>query len=266
MENLTRRSFVKTAAVALGAAFMPGAVTVARAQVELPWTTIGYSQGGEPLTIYHLGDGPFRVLILGGQHGGPEQNTIHLVQLLTNYFGEHREQLPEGVGLDILPVANPDGVTYGSRQYLSGVDPNRNWGGGDWSADAYDSNGVFRAGLGGPEPFSEQETRALAGWLLANKPSLVINYHSAGGFMFGPREGHGAALTEAYSAASRYPTPTPGAGRSPLPYRATGSTNVWMRQMGMPGLFIELTTPYYPELDRNLAGLRAVLPLVGASA
>ena len=43
-----------------------------------------------------------------------------------------------------MPVANPDGLADGSRQFLSGVDPNRNWGGSDWRSDAFDSNAVFR--------------------------------------------------------------------------------------------------------------------------
>ena len=95
----------------------------------------------------------------------------------------------------------------GSRQFLSGVDPNRNWGGGDWRADAYDSNALFRVGLGGSEPFSEQETRALANWVLAVRPALVVNYHSAGGFMFGPRDGAPGELAATYAQESGYNWP-----------------------------------------------------------
>ena len=40
----------------------------------------------------------------------------------------------------------------GSRQYLSGVDPNRNWPSSDWETDAYDSLGRYYYGLGGPGP------------------------------------------------------------------------------------------------------------------
>ena len=51
-----------------------------------------------------------------------------------------------------------------------------------------------------------------------------------------------------------------GGGGSPLPYRATGSLNVWARSVGLNSLFIELSTPYVAEFERNLAGLQAVLP------
>ena len=77
--------------------------------------------------------------------------------------------------------------------------------------------------------------------MLANRPLLTVNYHSAGGFMFGTRDGSGAELTAAYVDASGYWSPTPGGGGgSPLPYRATGSLNVWARSVGLNTLFIEL--------------------------
>jgi len=232
----------------------------ALAEDDLPWTAIGFSQGGQPLILRHLGDAPNRVLILGGQHGAPEQNTIDLVQQLTAYFTAHPDEVPASLGLDILAITNPDGATAGIRQYLSGVDPNRNWGGPDWVSDAYDSNGAFRRGLGGPEPFSEQETRALADWMLQVRPIFTINYHSAGGFLFGPRDGPHGELTDLYGQASGYRAPVPGVGPSPLPYRATGSLNVWARANGLDGFLIELPTPYAPDFERNLAGLRAILP------
>ena len=263
--DVTRRAFLRRLAVATGAAALAMHRSAALAQIDVPWTPIGFSQGGLPLIVYHLGSGPARVLLMGGQHGGPEANTIELATRLKQHFVDTPSDLPAGLTLDILADANPDGTAAGIRQYLSGVDPNRNWGGPGWQSDAYDSNGRFRPGLGGPEPFSEQETRALADWMLATRPALTVNYHSAGGFMFGGREGFAGELTFAYADASGYPVPTPGGG-SPLSYRATGSSNVWARSVGLNGLFIELSTPYVAEFDRNLAGLRAVLPRLAAGS
>lgn len=260
MRHLSRRSFVRGAAgLVVGGFVLGGGRAMAQVAAERPSTPIGFTQAGEPLMVYHLGEGPKRVLLLGGQHGGPEANTIRLARGLMAHFADNPGELPRTVTLDILPVANPDGATAGSRQFLSGVDPNRNWGGPDWQTDASDSNGQFRRGLGGPQPFSEQETRALADWVMQTQPVLVINYHSAGGFMFGGRDGPSGEIAAIYSETSGYPRPVPGAGSSPLPYRATGSMNVWMREIGIQGLFVELTTPYDPELERNLAALQAVL-------
>ncbi|HEV7663889.1 MAG TPA: M14 family zinc carboxypeptidase [Chloroflexota bacterium] len=231
-------------------------------------TIIGVSQAGSPLVLYSLGPGPKRVLILGGQHGGPEANTVQLVSGLLEYFSAQPEQVPPGIALDVLLVANPDGLAAGSRQFASGVDPNRNWGGSDWRSDAYDSNAVFRLGLGGPEPFSEQETRALADWIITNKPAFVVNYHSAGGFMFGGRDGVSGELSRAYADASGYAWPAPGVPggvRSPLSYTASGSMNSWLREVGVPAVLVELSTPRSTEIERNLAGLKAALAVVSGS-
>lgn len=262
MKNLTRRALVHSAAALAAGLLLPRTSSVARAQSTIPWSVIGWSQVGEPLIVYHLGDGPTRVFLLGGQHGGPEENTTRLVRLLVEHFTENWEEVPAGVGLDFMPLGNPDGMAAGSRQYRSGVDPNRNWGGRDWRTDAYDSNGRYVSGLGGPAAFSEQETEALADWLQQASPALVINYHSAGGFMFGGREGRAGEYAEAYADASGYRWPVPGQGSSPLPYRASGSMNVWMREIGIAGIFVELATPYETEFRRNLAGLRAAIAVL----
>src|SRR3954452_4976902 len=213
--RVNRRTAVRTvvaAAVSLTICATNRQARPAHADVELPWTPIGFSQGGQPLVLRHLGDARNRVLILGGQHGGPERNTIDLVDQLTEHFVSHQDEVPGSIGLDILAITNPDGATAGMRQYLSGVDPNRNWGGPDWASDAWDSNGVFRRGLGGPEPFSEQETKALADWMLQNRPIFTVNYHSAGGSLLGPRYGAAAELTDLYATASGYRAPVPGVG------------------------------------------------------
>jgi hypothetical protein len=232
-------------------------------------STIGTSQNGVALELYALGNGPRHVLVLGGQHGGPEANTVELAGGLLDYFAANPEQIPGDVELDVLPIANPDGLAAGSRQFASGVDPNRNWGTADWRSDAYDSNAVFRTGLGGPEPFSEQETRALAEWVLANNPVFIVNYHSAGGFMFGARDGVAGDLSSAYDDASGYWWPGgAGAGggqRSPLPYSASGSMNAWLREMGVASILVELATPRSTEIERNLAGLTAVLQVLGSA-
>ncbi|MFN8634439.1 MAG: M14 family zinc carboxypeptidase [Chloroflexota bacterium] len=258
--RVTRRTALQSVLVTAGLLAMGARPGPALADDDLPWTPIGFSQGGEPLVLRHFGDARNRILILGGQHGGPEANTIELVRQLTAHFVAHAEEVPASLGIDFLAIANPDGATAGMRQYLSGVDPNRNWGSPDWASDAYDSNAQFRRGLGGPEPFSEQETRAVHDWMLQNRPIWTVNYHSAGNFMFGSRDGGAAELTDLYSAASGYRAPIPGSGSSPLPYRATGSLNAWARTAGLNGFLIELSTPYVAEFERNLAGLRAILP------
>ena len=252
------KSFSFAALLTMAIIASPGLV-----QAALPEPVpIGFSQGGAPLMLYRLGDGPRLVLILGAQHGGPEANTYRLVSGLLDHFASAPAEIPSTVSLALMPAANPDGLAAGTRRYLSGVDPNRNWSGPDWQTDGYDSNGRFEYGLGGSEPFSEQETRALGEWVMANRPTLVINYHSAGGFMFGGREGLSGALAEAYEQASGYYRSLPGSGQRLLTYRASGTTSSWLNQQGIGGIFIELTNSADPEFTRNLAGLRAVLRIL----
>jgi hypothetical protein len=231
-------------------------------------SVIGTSQNGVPLTLYTLGSGPRRVLLIGGQHGGPEANTVELVDALLDYFDANPAEVPASIELDILPIANPDGLSAGSRQFADGVDPDRNWGGADWRTDAFDSNAVFRTGLGGPAPFSEPETQALGNWVLANKPTFIVNYHSAGGFMFGGRDGLAGELSSIYAQISGYSWPQPGVNgqRSPLPYQASGSMNVWLRESSIPAVLVELTTPRSVEVERNLAAVKAVLADLSAAS
>jgi hypothetical protein len=35
--------------------------------------------------------------------------------------------------------------------------------------------------------------------------------------------------------------------------------NVWLRETGIPAILVELSTPHDTEIERNLAGLKAVL-------
>jgi hypothetical protein len=228
---------------------------------ELPYSVLGFSQGGLPLIVKHLGTAPNRVFILGGQHGGPESNTTELAEAILDFYVTYPWELPPEIGLDVMPVGNPDGAAAGIRQYLSGVDPNRNWGTHDWQTNTQDSNGAYRPGLGGEKPFSEPETRALRDWLLRWRPALIVNYHSAGGFMFGTRQGLGAELSARYAEVSGYYWGGAGGPRL-LGYRVNGSMGTWQNEQGFNGIFVELSDPWDPELERNLAALRATVGLL----
>jgi hypothetical protein len=220
-------------------------------------SVIGRSQAGRPLEVYRFGQGQTRVFILGGQHGQPEANTAELARLFVSFFSQWPRELPASLSLDVMPVANPDGMEGGGREFVTGVDPNRNWRTADWEPDAAGPDGRLRAGLGGPRPFSERETAALAVWLLRRRPALVLNYHSAGGFLLADRHGLPGRLAGTYAAASGYWWPEPGI--NPFSYPITGSMDDWLTAIGIPNLFLELTTYADAELDRNLAALRAVL-------
>jgi hypothetical protein len=255
--RFSRRRFLSSAAASLAASCvtLPVHASPTR-QTGLQGNVIGFSQAGDPLEIFHIGTGARRVLIIGGQHGGPEANTVALTRHIISFFLGWPGEVPRRLALDVMPVANPDGLKAGVRQYVSGVDPNRNWDTEDWQSDAYTAAGG-RAGLGGPRPFSEQETRALADWVLRRRPALVINYHSAGGFVLGDPYGASGELTSVYAGASEYWWPAPDV--NPFSYPITGSMDDWLTRMGIPNIFVELTTYDDAELERNVTALRTVL-------
>jgi protein MpaA len=257
LSRIGRRALLGAAVGLLAAAALPRSVRATTEPGVVQAEVIGFSQAGLPLVVYRLGSGGRRVLLLGGQHGWPEANTVELANLLLAAFAWRQPPLPAGVGLDALVLANPDGYAAGSRFLASGVDPNRNWGGPDWRTDAWDSNGSFRAGLGGPEPFSEPETRALAVWCLRERPALVVNYHSAGGFLLAEPDGWGGRAAAIYGTASGYWWPEPEV--DPFGYPIGGSMDIWLSTVGIPNLFVELHTFTDPEYEAHLAGLAAVL-------
>jgi hypothetical protein len=247
------------AAGGLAAASLALRVDAGRAQVYEPRRRpeiVGTSRGGQPITSYGIGEGRRRVLVLGGQHGSPEANAVNLADAILAYLAENPRAIPKEIGVDVITVANPDGYITGSRQYLSGVDPNRNWASGDWERDAYDSLGRFLPGLGGKVPMSEPETRQLASWITRRRPVLVVNYHSAGGFVSTSQHGLSWDLAEIYAEAGNYPCYGP---EAPFGYPITGAMDGWLEGKGIADLFVELPTYTNADVDNNIAGLLAVL-------
>jgi hypothetical protein len=248
------------AAGGLAISLLAAGVGRASAQTRPPLvrrTVIGKSRGGHPIAAYHLGGDRRRVLVLAGQHGSPEGNAVTLADAILDYFTHREKEIPKNIGLDVITVANPDGYVNGSRQYLNGVDPNRNWASGDWETDAYDSLGRYYIGLGGPTPMSEPETRQLAAWISRRRPALVINYHSAGGFVSTGQTGRSWDLSDVYGEASGYPSFGP--NQPAFGYAITGAMDGWLAGREIADIFVELSDLEDPEIDENLAGLTAVL-------
>ncbi|MBN2055178.1 hypothetical protein JW905_09665 [bacterium] len=66
----------------------------------------------------------------------------------------------------IMPCVNPDGMTMGTRYNANGVDCNRDYG-IQWNGDG-----------GSSSPFSQQETRNMAEYILARPYVMSMTYHS----------------------------------------------------------------------------------------
>ena len=138
--------------------------------------TLGRSVEGRPLNVVEIGAGPRWIAVIGGIHQGNEANTTVLAHLLLEHFRANPDQIPDGVGLALIPDINPDGAVAGTRENANGVDLNRNWDAG-WQPDSYGPSGLVVGG-GGTAPFSEPETRLLARYLVARPFLAAIFYHS----------------------------------------------------------------------------------------
>lgn len=213
---------------------------------------LGHSVQGRPIRGIELGAGPRWLAVIGGIHQGDEANSTVLANLLLDHFRQNLAEIPEGVGLAVIPDANPDGAIAGTRANANGVDLNRNWDAG-WQPDAYGPSG-FVPGAGGTRPFSEPETRALARYLLERPFVAAIFLHSRGGLVV-PGPGAGSVqLANTIARAAQY-TQLRGWTAYPL----SGQSSKYLVPRGIHVAIVELTTHTHPDYPQNLHGLRAAL-------
>ncbi|MGB3716721.1 MAG: M14 family metallopeptidase [Candidatus Promineifilaceae bacterium] len=233
---------------------------------------IGYSFENRPIISYQFGQGPYKVVFVGGIHGGYEWNTIMLAYQAIDYFLAHPIAIPEYVTLIIIPSANPDGqfkVTGKEGRFEYGdlapdttagrfngrsVDLNRNWA-CNWKPSAFWRDQPVS---GGTNPFSEPESKALRDYFLEQQPSSVIFWHSSADGVYGAGCSelfqHTRELAEVYGTASGYPVTD-----QFTHYDISGDAGDWLSIQGIPSLTVELASHDLIEWPENLAGMLAVL-------
>ncbi|MBL8145654.1 MAG: hypothetical protein JNL34_04640 [Anaerolineae bacterium] len=221
---------------------------------------IGLSAGNHALVARRFGAGPRLLMLVGGMHGGYEQNTVALAERLAAHFAANPQDIPAGWSVVIVPAANPDGLLRGQnadgRFNAHGVDLNRNWGCG-WQPTA-----VWRATPVSPgaAPFSEPETRALADFITRLQPDAALFYHSKAGGVFagdcptGPAPADSEAMAAVYGEASGYSY-----GQDFSAYPVTGTAATWADGQGIYSADVELETDNLAEFDRNLRAVLAVM-------
>ena len=130
--------------------------------------TIGASVRGRPITVLARGNaaGERKFLVLGCIHGNECAGAAVVRRLVAAPVATHQ------LDLWLLPNLNPDGRVVGTRQNARGVDLNRNFPAG-WQAGGR----PFDSEYGGPNPFSEPETRAVRRLLVRLRPDVTIWFH-----------------------------------------------------------------------------------------
>ncbi len=217
----------------------------------IPREIIGKSVQGRDIVAFKLGDGNKKLLIVGGIHGGYEDNGIEISEMILNYFSNKLSEIPSKITLYIIPNMNPDGFELekypGTRGRFNAnnVDLNRNWD-CRWQPTSKWQDKTVSAGL---SSFSEPETRSVRDFILNNGVSGVLFYHSAAGTVFNGDCGDGIKsykLAEEIEKTSGY-THVSGGGW----YEVTGDAVDYLDKIGIPAVEIELTNHEDTEWDKN---------------
>lgn len=220
--------------------------TVAAARQRPQWQILGQSVEGRPLRVVRLGQGPRRVLWVGGIHGDEREGRIATDELPRAFAA-----VPgafEQVTLTILEDANPDGSAANTRTNKNGVDLNRN----------YPANNYLPGDGRGRRALDQPEARVLHDLVLQERPHLVIVAHAWRNDHFINFDGPAERLAELFSQRSGYRVkasdkiaPTP------------GSLGSWVgRKLGIPILTLEYergTDPRVAWMDTRDAILAVIL-------
>lgn len=158
------------------------------------WMVIGRSGEGRAIETTHIGNGGFRIYLIGAIHGDESEGLGCLDQLV--------EVLAAGPAASMAHVRlvrdiNPDGTAARTRGNARHIDLNRNWPASNFKGSR--SNGVT--------PLSEPETAAVHQDLLAFGPRLVIVFHSSREAPFVNFDGPAQGLAEAFVTAARVSDP-----------------------------------------------------------
>lgn len=193
-------------------------------EVWLPeWRELGRSREGRPLRATTIGNGPRRVLWVGGIHGNEREGRIATAELPRAI-----RELPGAlakVTLTILEDVNPDGTANNTRGNAVRVDLNRN----------YPADNFAPSAANGRRPLDQPEARILHDFILAERPHLVIVAHSWRGDHFINFDGPAEAIAARFAELSGYRL-QPSNDIAPTP----GSLGSWVgKTLGMPILTLE---------------------------
>lgn len=175
------------------------------ARAPVRWQTFGESGEGRPLRLSRMGQGPRRVLWIGGIHGDEREGRVatgELPHALASTPGAL-----EQVTLTIVEDVNPDGTAQQTRGNARGFDLNRNYPAPNFKPSRFN----------GGRPLDQPEAKLLHDLILDERPHLVIVAHAWRGDHFINFDGPAADLARRFSELSGYRVqssdgiaPTPG--------------------------------------------------------
>jgi serine/threonine protein kinase len=220
---------------------------------------IGESVNGEEILAWKIGDGPNRILFVGGLHAGASPDSIALAEALQLRLTANPELIPPDVTVYIVPEWNPDSArTSGGRVNANGVDLNRNWGCG-WEP--------LDNGRAGDAALSEPESLALSEFIATIQPVAAVIWNTpispenAG--LVSPGRCQQSQTAASQSLADLYAGAAEGyqAGQADTAQRISGDVTDSIAEMGTPSIFVLLNSA--ADVDAHLPAVQAILATYG---
>ncbi len=206
----------------------------------------GTSVKGRALVYYTFGSSGPITMYVGAIHGSEPSSSGIMKAWIDDL--EADPSLYAGKRVVVVPTINPDGIATGTRTNANGQDLNRNFPAANWTE-----------GVGGTEPLSQPESKALADLTIRLRPRLLLSYHAVGSLVTGDQGGYSAGYANKYASMVGYSDTTYSSGGG-FEYDITGAYEDWSYSVqGIPSMVIELGSYSYYNFAHHRAAMRAML-------
>lgn len=223
--------------------------------------SIGTSVQGRSITAYSFGSGPSKIIFVGTTHGD-EKSSTYTLQSWVDYLESHATSIPANRTIIVIPNLNPDGYAASRRTNANNVDLNRNFPADDWKQGVTMPDKSFNPNGGGAAPLSEPESKALANYIQAQDPRLVLTYHAAAGVVIPNDAGDSVDLAKQYAQKSNVGYASNGQTGDIFEYDTTGSFETWLHdEPNISTLLIELWTKSSNQFTKHQNAMWAMVQL-----
>ncbi len=214
-------------------------------------TRIGSSVNGRGIHAYTYGSGSSVVVFVGAMHGNESSSRRTLNDLMDDLENDS-SRIPAHRKVVIIPDVNPDGTSRNGRTNSRNVDLNRNFPADDWQELVYMPGGIESPQGGGYAPLSEPESAALASYITALSPRLVLTYHAVASVVIGNGSGDSDSLAGVYAQHAGYSHAFDSHADEIFSYPTTGEFEDWLHdKMGIPTLLVELGSMSSSQFSKN---------------
>lgn len=223
--------------------------------------SIGTSVQGRAIAAYRFGTGSSRIIMIGATHGD-ERSSATLLSRYIDHLEANPSLIPAHRSVTIIPILNPDAYAANKRTNARDVDLNRNFAAINWKSSVTMPNKSVLPTGGGTAPLSEPESAAIASFINAESPRLVLTFHATGGVVIPNDSGDSVALARAYADRSKVYFANNAATGTLFAYDTTGAMEDWLHDgPGIPALLIELHSFNGNEFTGQQNALRYVTAL-----